>query len=126
MKRSRAQSGFGLVEVLVAVALLGVAVASVSSLVGHVFQSVGSNSLRGHSIVLAREELEQIRAMPYPAMADRSRTESWNGTSYRVDTVVEDDQPGPSMKRVTVTVSWLDHGRAGSYEIATIYTSVQR
>ena len=122
------QSGFTLIEVLVAISLMSIA------LLG--FASVGVNAIRDDSfsrktnvaLALAQAKLEQLRSLPYSnsQWTSGSHTESdldEDGNAdgeYTRSWVVTLDYNGHSgLRRVSVTVSWP--GTGDSETLASLY-----
>ncbi len=122
------QSGFTLVEVLVAISLMSVA------LLG--FASVGVNSIRNDSfsrktnvaLALAQAKLEQLHSLPYSSSQWTSGSHSESGLDedsntggeYTRSWVVTLDYGGHSgLRRVSVTVSWP--GAGDSETLASLY-----
>lgn len=122
------QAGFSLIETLVALLLLAVGVAAVTTgfTQGHrVAEEVGR---RQRAISLAQDKLAEKLARSYDMVAAPTLTtervegsvligeDEANGIS-RI-WVVEPDQPAPGLARVWVATHWTRQGTLHTYQIA--------
>ena len=99
--------GFMLVEVMAALALLGIAFAGLSPLVIVTLQGVDTARRVTTASEFARDKIEDIRSLGYASVAGGSDTvtESGTGASFaRAWTSAAG--PSANTKLVTVTVSW--------------------
>lgn len=62
MSRSRPRRGFSIIEAIVAVALLGIGVASALGALGHLIQAETSSMERTRMVELAVEKMHELRA----------------------------------------------------------------
>ena len=106
--------------------LFGVAIASTGNLLVTHVRMQGSNLARTTSIALAERELEDLRAIDYSDIVNRSSTKTVGGGQYTLTTTVTPDVPAANMKSIKVAVSWPGLTGAQSYEINAIYTAVKR
>jgi len=123
-KRRPNQSGSTLVESLVALALFAIGSAAVATLLTQQLHQEASNSTATEAMALAQSELEDIRGMPYTAMASRSTSNTVNGIPYALTTTVAADSPVPNVKTVTTQVTWSDSGQPKTYTVYAIYTDI--
>lgn len=122
------QAGFSLIETLVALVLLAIGVAAVTTgfTEGHrVADEVGR---RQRAMALAQDKLAGKLARPYRIVTDPTevteRVESGvligedevNGISRRW--VVETDYPAPGLARVWVAARWMRRDSVQTFEIA--------
>ena len=122
------QSGFTLIEVLVAISLMSIA------LLG--FASVGVNAIRDDSLsrktnvalALAQAKLEQLRSLPYSNSqwtsgshieSDLDEDGNTGGEYTRSWAVTLDYDSHSGLRRVSVTVSWV--GSNTSETLASLY-----
>ena len=99
--------GFMLVEVMAALALLGIAFAGLSPLVIVTLRSVADARRATTASEFARDKIEDIRSLGYASVTGGSDTvtESGTGASY-ARTWTSAAGPSANTKLVTVTVSW--------------------
>jgi hypothetical protein len=101
-----AERGMLYVELLGAIALLGMIIAGIA---GMFLTAASENASSGDlttSATLARDRAELLTGIPYPALVAGTVRESLRdrGKRYERVTLIEDDAPHPGMKTVTVTV----------------------
>jgi prepilin-type N-terminal cleavage/methylation domain-containing protein len=99
--------GFMLVEVMAALALLGIAFAGLSPLVIVTLRSMDSARRVTTATEFARDKVEDIRSTAYAAVASGSDTvtEGGTGATY-ARTWTAAAGPSTGTKLVTVTVGW--------------------
>ena len=116
--------GFMLVEVMAALALLGIAFAGLSPLVITTLRSVDHARRVTTATEFARDKIEEIRSTAYTSVASGSDTvtESGTGASY-ARTWTSAAGPSTNTKLVTVTVSWTAR-TAHTVSLQTIVTSI--
>ncbi|HXG22897.1 MAG TPA: type II secretion system protein [Methylomirabilota bacterium] len=123
MKRRAA--GFSLIEVLVAMALFMIAATAISSLMYHSTAVISQNNYLSQAIACAQGALEEIRTQAYEDIADTAgQTCTGDGANFNVAWEVSENEPGDGMKKIVVTVSWLEKGASKSYAIETVYTKI--
>jgi prepilin-type N-terminal cleavage/methylation domain-containing protein len=107
MKRAARSRGFMLVEVMAALALLGIAFAGLSPLVVCTMRGVDHARRVTAATEFARDKIEDLRSTAYASLAGGSDTvtEGGTGASFaRTWTVAAG--PSAGTKAVTVTVTW--------------------
>jgi type II secretory pathway pseudopilin PulG len=120
---SRYECGSGLVEHVVALALLGLLAVSLIGLL--LAGSLAARSARDHSTAawLAAQQLEQITGgRGTPASVSRSRLDPNRFPGYQWEATVAEGPPG--LARVAVTVSWLHRGRERHVTLTTLVRSL--
>ena len=123
MKR-RSARGTSLIEVLCAMSLFGLVASAIGALAaGSMVHSIRSRHVTG-AAMLAQEELEDLRGLPYGDINARVSTAIVTGQQYTITTAVTPDSPAAGMKRIVVTVGWTGPEGAKSHVIETIFTSV--
>jgi type IV pilus assembly protein PilV len=113
----RLDSGFTLVEVLIALVVFTIGLLGTAALTVTVIQTNAISKRQSQAVVHAQDRLEQVREMGYSnaAAADGTEyldpeTQTWDAanpyTSYKRETVVNADTPAAGMTTVTVTIFW--------------------
>ena len=123
-RTKRAESGFTIVEVIVAMFLMGVVGAAVTSSMVFTSNIVGENTLYGDAVARAQKALEDLRTLAYDDITSGSET-SPDGR-FSIVRLVHDDTPETGMKLIDVTVSWTWKGQARSYVLHTVYTQITK
>lgn len=127
-RSARTQAGATLIESLVALALFGIAAASIGNLLTQHVRRQRTNGTTTTAIALAESELEAIRSFDYPSIASRTidPTPAAGSPTYHIQTTVVADSPAPSLKTVTTQVTWTEPAGAQSVSLYAIYTDVTR
>ena len=123
--RRRNQEGTTLIETLAAITLFAIVAAGVAAMSTSGMRMTSFNRQATSAQLLASEELEQLRGMSYVDMASRSYSQDVANQHFDVSSVVTANVPAAGMKHIVVTVSWDSHMGARSYELETIFTSVE-
>jgi prepilin-type N-terminal cleavage/methylation domain-containing protein len=118
--------GSTLIESLVALALFGLTASAVGDMLMRQIRMQGTNMTRTTAIALAERELEDLRALAYDSIDDRSGTKTVAGMTYTIATTVTDDSPAANMKSIATQVSWTEPAGAQTYTINAIYTAIRR
>lgn len=124
MRRRLGEEGLTLIEVLVAAVILAAGSVAVSSLIAAGLIRADTNSAMTHATDLAIQEIENLRAADYSALASRTAPNSpdtWNGTSFDIRSTVTRDSPAPNMSTIVVAVTWAQRGQSYGYNLQTIY-----
>ncbi len=108
----RKQSGFTLIEVMIALVILAVGLLALMTMQIVSIRANAFSSEMTYAAMLAQSRLEQIRNMTYDSISTGtvtdtvSASDTTKGTAYDVETKVEDNTPATDMKTVTLTVKW--------------------
>ena len=116
-RRSR---GFTLVEMIVAILLIGVGLMGLAAISSTVTRANVQSSALTAGSALAQERIERLRTEAYSAIVDGNDTREVDGVTYTRAWVVTNDTPAVGLKTVAVTVSWNERGRAHSTTLRTI------
>ena len=117
-------SGFTLMEVLVAMLILTVGLLGMAALIAGIINSNKLSNRISTATVLAQDKMEEIKRIGYSGMptSDTTTTEDYNSITnyslYKRVTFTEVANPDAGMKTVTVTVYW--DSDAHSVELKTI------
>jgi prepilin-type N-terminal cleavage/methylation domain-containing protein len=121
----RGDTGFTLVEVLIALVIFTIGLLGTAALTVTVIQTNAISKRQSQAIVHAQDRLEEVRELGYSNAAAAQGTEyidpatqTWAAgnayVSYKRQTVVNADTPAAGMTTVTVTVSWDSDARSVS------------
>ncbi|HEX2850622.1 MAG TPA: fibronectin type III domain-containing protein [Acidimicrobiales bacterium] len=113
-------TGFTLLETVIALTVLAVGIVGVVSVFASSFKLTVDNTARSRGTAAASEFVESIRAKPYASVMPDSTTTTTvvtkGGITYRLAGGVTAPAATPDMKQVTVTVSWTDG--SGTHQMA--------
>jgi prepilin-type N-terminal cleavage/methylation domain-containing protein len=123
----KAQNGFTLLEVIVAISILMFGILAVASMQSASIQGNDFSISLTEGTTLAADRVEKLVALPY-THADLTATTGTPHTAattspftgYAVSWTVTDNSPITDTKTVLVTVSWTEHGNAKSVTLPRI------
>ncbi len=121
MLKSQTKKGFTLIEVLIAVFLLTVALLGTAALTTTVIKGNFFSQVSTTATTLAKDKMEELKAMPYDSLPTSEVTDTWNfmgtasGSYYTRKWKAQGDP-----KTITVTVS---RSGGADVELKTIRTS---
>ena len=109
-KKTSKESGFTLLEVIVAIAILGFGLLGVASMQ---IASIEGNDFAGSfstGIAWATDRMEKLMVLSYSAtdLTSGDHTDPSPPSGYTITWNVTDDFPISDTKRVIVTVTWTD------------------
>jgi len=113
--------GFTLVEVLVALAVLGIVAASFTALFSSSFQGIFAMGTRSDALFVGHQQMERIMAMPsseLSAVEDDTFEEDGKTISVRWDDASREGVPG---KLVTLEVEYTDAGNRDQMVVLTSF-----
>jgi len=117
---NRKNSGFTLVELLVAIVILSVGLLGMATLTGSIIRNNKLSNDLTTATTLAQDKLEDIRAAGYASAVSETKTACATPFSgYQREVTVSDNTPATGMKQVTVKVYW-GPSDAHDVEIGTI------
>lgn len=132
--RPLAQHGFSLLEVLVAIVLLGFSYAGILSALSQGLKLARSAADQENAAILAHSLLEETRALPKTDIVDKvDRGEVFGGTRfaykaevfdvpYLGDPPPEKVKPPFELKQIVVNVYWGPQDKQRNYRLATYQT----
>lgn len=123
----KADVGFTLVELLVAMVVFAIASLAVSKLMVGATQAATENAESTHAIGLAQQKLEDLRNLRYIDLAAGSESRpgsEWKGRPFTVAWTVNQNQPIAGTSTVVVTVSWSRQGQTRTYATRSIYSQI--
>lgn len=103
--------GFSLLEVMIAVAVLAIAIASVFRLYSVVMRGTVKAENYNRAVIIASSMMDEALALSDPE--DAEKTEEFEDgfvAQTTVEKVFEDEETASAMYKITVTVTWPPHG----------------
>jgi type IV pilus assembly protein PilV len=116
----RRSAGFTLVEVIVAIVLLGVGLMGMAALSTTVTRANVQSSSLTTATALAQERAERLRTEDYDALASGNDSRVVDNVTYTRSWVVTADDPEPGLKTVAIAVSWTTRGTTHTTRLTTI------
>lgn len=123
-----AESGFSLIEVMIAMAILGIGLMSIAVAQVSAMKMQSRSKNLQQAMFLARERMDEIDALPPspdstflttpattpdPANPIQVGNDPSDGTRYTREVQVVPNSPAVGLSEVTVTVSWTTPGSTG-------------
>jgi len=116
----RKQKGFTLIECLVSIAVLSIAIASLSSVTVAVIKENAFSRAKTVANALATDKIEALKNISYSNVA--SGGPETVQTVYTRQWTVTTDSPAVRTKTIVVTVSWNWLGKTRNVTLKTIIT----
>ena len=116
----RKQKGFTLIECLVSIAVLSIAIASLSSVTVAVIKENAFSRAKTVANALATDKIEALKNISYGNVA--SGGPETVQTVYTRQWTVTTDSPAVKTKTIVVTVSWNWLGKTRNVTLKTIIT----
>jgi prepilin-type N-terminal cleavage/methylation domain-containing protein len=112
--------GFSLLEVLVALAVLGVLLAGLSTMMKQESLVMRNSAEALQARLIANETMETLRAAPFEELQSHSFTSDSELKNMTVDVLVS-DFVSETLKEIVVTVVWIDvQGREKNVVLSTL------
>lgn len=118
--------GFNLIEVLVAITVIGIGFLAVASMQGTSISGNNRSSYMTEATYLAQDRIEQFRSTAYAGITTAGSPQTnidekgIAGGIFTRSWAVVTDSPGLLMKTVTVTVTWTERGVNHSLTMTTV------
>jgi general secretion pathway protein I len=113
MKPSRPARGFSLLEMMVAIAILGLSLGALYQSAGGATRNVRMDERYAYGVELARSLLASNARVPAAGLSQQGQTEgefSWRVSSSPI-AQRRGNQLAASLQNIEVAVSWMDGGR---------------
>ena len=126
MKYARSEGGFTLIEVLVALAIIGLALGAVAGVFGVGLTAHETISAAETALAVAEEQLTLAAATPRPGAANGvfANRFAWQTTvaPYTDPEAKAADAPTamPPLYRIAVSVAWSDSGHTREVSLSTL------
>lgn len=111
------ECGFTLIEVLIAMCVLGIGVMGVSFMQTTAISANNSAMRLSGAVAIASDQMEQMMAKSYGALSDGSATSEGVTVSW---SVTSNDANTSGTSKVHTTVTWKDRGQEKTFEWDTI------
>ncbi len=119
------QKGFSLIEVLIAVFILGIVSMTLVSVFMYGFNSVYKTRMVSLATQIAQEEIELVRNMNYDDILLLQSTFTHDSLSELVNgagEVIIESGPGDDIKKLTISVTWVYRGTNMRKDVVTFIT----
>ena len=103
----RGTDGFSLIELMIAVTILGVGVLALAGLYPLATQKVTRGDLESRATFLGQAKIEELKRLQWDNLVATAGIDTVETVFVRNWTVTVDD-PVPDMKRVDITVGWRE------------------
>ncbi|OIQ58216.1 hypothetical protein MOTE_21480 [Moorella thermoacetica] len=113
----RSESGFMLLEVMVAVLILGIVIAGVIDIFIRSNYQVTSSYLTLQAIHLAQARLEELKATTYENVSNVDKTPYPGKPGFSYSVQVSPSVLGYNLKTVTVTIYYIERGNEKSLSL---------
>jgi prepilin-type N-terminal cleavage/methylation domain-containing protein len=117
MNGGRFQRGFTLIEVIVSMMILTIGISASLAMANASRNAIAFAKNRTEAAALAREKMEELRALSYGTLVSGAPREEEAIGDFRREWSVRRDSPGPRLAAVFVSVRWTDRLRK-SHEVS--------
>lgn len=118
----RRDGGFSLIELLVAMTVLGIGLLTTAQMVPLAMAGVSQAGLRSRSVQFAQERLDDLKASDFDSAALTAGDYQEVVDNITLDWTITDSEPLPNSKRIDLTASWPSiHGTQSSSFTTYLY-----
>jgi prepilin-type N-terminal cleavage/methylation domain-containing protein len=100
-------SGFSLIELMIAITVLGVGLLSLAGLFPLAMNKVSVGDLESRATFHAQAKVEELKRIAWPLLTATAASDTVE-TVFARNWTVQEDAPVVGMKQVQVTVTWTD------------------
>jgi len=125
---TRSQRGFSLLEMVVAVAILGMTLGALYQASTGATRSVATDEKMAYAVELARSLRDANAVVPAGGTQNSGETAggfAWQVTAEPVETERESELPPGALQYLTVVVSWSDGARTREFSIASVVAGLE-
>lgn len=102
------EAGFSLVELMIAITVLGIGLLSLAGLFPLALDRVSVGDRESRATFRAQAKLEELKRLSWDQLVATAATDTVDAV-FRRDWTVQEDVPVQGMKEVQVTVTWTDN-----------------
>lgn len=102
------ERGFSLVELMVAMTVLGIGVMSLAGLFPLAMNRVGAGDQESRATFHAQAKIEELKSVAWDDLTELTASDSVD-VVYERNWEVHEDEPVMGMKEIEVTVTWRDN-----------------
>ncbi len=113
----RRDRGFSLVEVMIALTVMGIGLLAIAQVVPLALAGVTQARVRSQAVQAGQERLDDLMAVPYDSLQAGNYSESID--DYTVTWTVTENAPVPGSKRIDLASSWATHKGTQTVELTT-------
>ncbi len=106
MRRLHRNSGFTLIEIMIAIAIITIGIFGVMSLVITVMKGNTLSKRVTTATTIAQDKMEDFKRMDYDNVVDDFGTDTYYDIEYYLEADVAPDNPAIDTKTITVDVYW--------------------
>ncbi len=105
---SRSDAGFSLIEIMVAITILGIGVLTLAGLFPLAMERVHVGDLESRATFHAEAKIEELKSLSWEDLRETAASDTVD-TMFRRSWRIEEDEPVLGMKQVEVQVVWSDN-----------------
>lgn len=102
------QRGFSMIELMIAITMLGVGILSLAGLYPLAMQRVSAGDLESRATFHAQSKIEELKTTPWDNLVNTAAVDTVDVRFQRV-WQIQEDTPVVGMKQIQVVVSWADN-----------------
>ena len=118
----RAETGFSLIEIMFALAFLGVGLMAIAQTIPLATHQIVTSKMVSNGVAAGQAKMEELRMEPYSSALLSAGSHGDTTGHYVRSWVVQDNVPMNGTKRVDLTVSWTSSAGIQTAHMATLVT----